>query len=89
MVRILSAARLPRIAAQVVLVVVVALSPVPATALSAESNTIEITPQTMPNIVRKLRSLCAIRFVQVCDRSSCIGRRFRDRFDSFRRARFT
>jgi hypothetical protein len=36
MVRILSAARLPRYATQIVLVIVVALSPVPATALSAE-----------------------------------------------------
>src|SRR5215813_1598472 len=32
----------------------------------------------MPNIVRKLRSLCAIRFDQVCERSSRIKLQFRE-----------
>src|SRR5688572_8176362 len=39
----------------------------------ADNTTTEITPQRIPNMVRKLRSLLARRLEKTCEKASCIG----------------
>src|SRR3990172_662957 len=52
---------------------------------SAERMTIEITPQMIPNMVRKLRTLFAFRFSQTCDRMITISS-LQDNFLAFGQA---